>query len=142
MNINNELKKAQELKKAGLFAEAELVYNKILAKDSNNFQANMDLSIIFALKNKIKESSLILEKLIKLYPNKIEPYLNYTNILIFNKQYKEALRNLLICYDLDKKNETTINNLVFVYFQIKEYKKSEKIGKIGLNINKKKLFYF
>ena len=87
MIIIEKLKKAQNLQKQRLFAEAESIYKKIIDHDKNNFDANIGLSIVYFLTNKISISINLLEELIKIYPDKIEAYSNLSNILISQNKY-------------------------------------------------------
>ena len=118
MIIIEKLKKAKNLQKQRLFTEAESIYKKIIDHDKNNFDANIGLSIVYFLTNKISISINLLEELIKIYPDKIEAYSNLSNILISQNKYEKAIQYLLVAYKIDKNNIKNLENLSFLYFKI------------------------
>ena len=142
MIIIEKLKKAQNLQKQRLFAEAESIYKKIIDHDKNNFDANIGLSIVYFLTNKISISINLLEELIKIYPDRIEAYNNLSNILISQNKYEKAIQYLLVAYKIDKNNIKNLENLFFLYFKKNNFIEAKKYAKLGISLNIKNSFIY
>ena len=142
MIIIEKLKKAQNLQKQRLFAEAESIYKKIIDHDKNNFDANIGLSIVYFLTNKISISINLLEELIKIYPDRIEAYNNLSNILISQNKYEKAIQYLLVAYKIDKNNIKNLENLSFLYFKKNNFIEAKKYAKLGISLNIKNSFIY
>ena len=142
MKFIADLKKAKNLQNQRLFTEAELIYKKIIYKDKNNFDANLGLAILYYLDHKVLLSIKLFKKLIQNYPNRPETYYNFSNILIFQKNFKEAIVNLLNAYKIDKKNIKILENLAYLYFQTNNFEKVKKYSELGLKLDLQNYFIY
>ena len=142
MNFIEDLKKAKDLQNQRLFEEAKNIYKKIIMKDKENFNANIGLAIIYFSTNKISNSIDLLKNLIEIYPNKIESYLNLSNILISQNKHKEAINILLKAHKVENKNLKIIENLCFLYLQLKKYYDVKKFAELGIRLDNKNYFIY
>ena len=60
---------------------------KILKNDHDNYDANNLIGVIYFKTKKFNESAIYLKKVIKINPNKIEAYNNYSLALCQTKNY-------------------------------------------------------
>ncbi len=142
MNFIEDLKKAKDLQNQRLFEEAKNIYEKIIMKDKKNFNANIGLAIIYFSTNKISNSIDLLKNLIEIYPNKIESYLNLSNILISQNKHKEAINILLKAHKVENKNVKILENLCFLYLQLKKYYDVKKFAELGIRLDNKNYFIY
>ena len=142
MNFIEELKKARNLQNKRLFTEAKSIYNQIINKDKNNYEANIGLAIIYFLENKVSDSTNLFKKLIAVYPNRVESYQNFSNILISQNKFEEAIVCLLNAYKINNKNVKILENLCFLYYQLNNFYESKKFAKLAINLDLKNFFIY
>tara|TARA_B100000029_G_C17603126_1_gene966452 strand:+ start:1507 stop:3222 length:1716 start_codon:yes stop_codon:yes gene_type:complete len=142
MNFIQDLEKAKYFQNQRLFQDALKIYKNIIAKDKNNFEANIGLAITYFLTNQVLESIKILKNLISIYPKKIESYYNYANILISQNKFDEAIEILLQAYKIDNKNIKILENITYLYLQSKNSSKAKKFAKLAIDIDNKNYFIY
>ena len=142
MNFIEELKKARNLQNKRLFTEAKSIYNQIINKDKNNYEANIGLAIIYFLENKVSDSTNLFKKLIAVYPNRVESYQNFSNILISQNKFEEAIVCLLNAYKINNKNVKILENLCFLYYQLNNFYESKKFAKLAISLDFKNFFIY
>lgn len=82
-----------KLHQKGLTDKAQTIYEEILAKDPNNFEALEFLGIIFYQKKEYEKSLKYINKSISINPENFRAYNNRGNIFIELRQYDIAIEN-------------------------------------------------
>ncbi len=82
-----------KLHQKGLTDKAQIIYEEILAKDPNNFEALEFLGIIFYQKKEYEKSLKYINKSISINPENFRAYNNRGNIFIKLREYDIAIEN-------------------------------------------------
>ena len=90
-SIGIELQAALALHQRGQLAEAQLIYEKILRKQSNHFDALHLLGVIFWQTRQLERAVELIDKAIKISPNNAAFYSNRGNALQDLKQFDAAI---------------------------------------------------
>ena len=90
-SIGIELQAALALHQRGQLAEAQLIYEKILRKQSNHFDALHLLGVIFWQTRQLERAVELIDKAIKISPNNAAFYSNRGNALQGLKQFDAAI---------------------------------------------------
>lgn len=72
-NSKKDIESADNLFKAGKFAEAEKLYSKVITQDPKNFRAALRLGYIALLANRLDDAEKFLKKAIELKPDEKPP---------------------------------------------------------------------
>jgi tetratricopeptide (TPR) repeat protein len=90
-SIGIELQAALALHQRGQLAEAQLIYEKILRKQSNHFDALHLLGVIFWQTRQLERAVELIDKAIKISPNNAAFYSNRGNALKELEQFDAAI---------------------------------------------------
>ncbi len=94
-SFDRELELAANAVLSKEFAAAEKVYQKILAAQPDNLQANIGLANLFFQLKKFPEAAQVYEKIVSLHPNSAKAHYNLGSIAFLQKDYEKAKEHLL-----------------------------------------------
>ena len=130
---------------------AEKLYQEVLNKDDNNFNANFLLGTLFASTKKFELALIKLEKAKSINSNNADTYNNLANVYQEQGQYRLAVNNYKKAIKINPKLLSTYSNYIyslnfFEHFNyneflevIKKFKKNIRKLKFNQNIKKNNL---
>ena len=115
---STELNQAIQLHTKKSFDEAESLYKKIIALESQNYEAIRHLGILYHDTKRKENAYNLFQRAIKISPNRCEAYNNLGNIHLENMNYPLAEK----CFDASITRNglylPALNNLVALYLKI------------------------
>ena len=119
------------------FKAAEILCNKILNIDPNNFDTIFLLSTLLAVSKNFEESKKLLNKAINLDPNNVAAHNNLGNVQKELKNFKEAIKSYEKTIQINPKHANAYFNLGVLSYELKEFRKAinyfQKVIKIQPN---------
>ena len=118
----------------GRFEDAERLYQAVLKIQPNHPDASHNLGIIKASRNKMADALLLFKIAYEANTNIEQFYISYVNILINNKQFKEA--EVISRKEIELKPDYTLayRNLGVILFQLGKLKEAEKSYKKAIEL--------
>lgn len=110
-DVEQLLKSGIEAGENSNFAEAERIFNQIIAIDPNNAQAYYNLGTAQYDQGKLEEARVSYRKAIVLNPLNTDAYINLGSVLSDLGQFAEAVSNFEMAIQIDPKSSLAYNNL-------------------------------
>ena len=118
------LKEAFLLHSKGQLGQAKKIYQNILAKDSNNFDANHLLGIIALQEKDLNKAKILIKKSIDIDSKNYAAFNNLGNVYQKLKNYKEAIINYNKAISLKPDYAEAYNNIGISLRNFKNYKEA------------------
>ena len=121
MNTNPSSKDILELAiskhKTQDLSGAEKLYQEVLNKDDNNFNANFLLGTLFASTKRFELALTKLEKAKAIKPNYADTYNNLANVYKEQNKIELAKKNYNLAIKVNPKNINAIDNLGLIFYK-------------------------
>ncbi len=121
-----ELALAYRLIQNGRAAEAEKIYQKILAHDQAHPQANFALAMLVESRGLFNPAISYLQQVVRSQPNNLDAQLRLAGIFRKVGRNEEALRNLKIASRLNPKLPSVFNNMGNIFRELQRVDEAEK----------------
>ena len=118
------LKEAFLLHSKGQLSQAKKIYQNILTKDSNNFDANHLLGIIALQEKDLNKAKILIKKSINIDSKNYAAFNNLGNVYQKLKNYKEAIINYNKAISLKSDYAEAYNNIGISLRNLKNYKEA------------------
>ena len=118
------LKEAFLLHSKGQLGQAKKIYQNILAKDSNNFDANHLLGIIALQEKDLNKAKILIKKSIDIDSKNYAAFNNLGNVYQKLKNYKEAIINYNKAISLKPDYAEAYNNIGISLRNFKNYREA------------------
>jgi len=118
------LKEAFLLHSKGQLSQAKKIYQNILTKDSNNFDANHLLGIIALQEKDLNKAKILIKKSINIDSKNYAAFNNLGNVYQKLKNYKEAIINYNKAISLKPDYAEAYNNIGISLRNLKNYKEA------------------
>jgi len=122
--MNEILNKGLTLHKAGKLEEAKLIYEKLLKKDSNNFELLNLIGVVSLQLKKYDEAIVLINKAININSKHHALYNNLGAVYKELQQYDEAIKNFKTAIELSPNYAEAYNNLGIIFKKLKQYNES------------------
>ncbi len=135
VNLKKNLSDAlQNLKNNNIF-KATNIYEKILKKFPNNFEANFFLGTISAQNNNLNKAVILFEKAIHINPNVADTYNNLGLANIHLGNFEKSIKLFEKAIALKPDHDVAMCNLGLAYTNLKEVQKAINSYNYAININ-------
>jgi len=118
---------------AGNLAEAEVLFQKVVTLDSENFDALYFLGLIFKQQGNLKDAITLLEYVVRIKNDEPEFYKTLGLCLVDANKYKEAIYAYECASRLDPHCIYTLCDLAALYKESGDFKKSLEYSQSALN---------
>ena len=118
------------------FAEARLIFEKIIKVDQNNFDALHCLGILNASEKKFEHAEIFFKKSLSIKPNHLLANNNYANLLMDNGNYQKAKVLFSKCDELSPNNHVVLLNIGKCFYFTNELDRAYKYFEKSSNLKK------
>ena len=114
---------------------AEKLYQEVLNKENNNFNANFLLGTLFASTKRYEQALTKLEKARAINPNNADTYNNLANVYKGLNKIELAKKNYNLALEINSKHINAIDNIGIIYLQENKLNLAEESFKKAISIN-------
>jgi predicted O-linked N-acetylglucosamine transferase (SPINDLY family) len=132
--MNELFNKGLALYRSGKLKEARNIYEKLLEKDSNNFELLNLVGVISLQLKKYDEAIVLIKKAININSRHHALYNNLGVIYKELEQYDDAIKNFKIAIELNHNYSEAYNNLGIIFKKLNQYKESYNYYKESIRL--------